>query len=216
MKVLNTILTVAITLTAFNSLAGVYDNNESRLACYQYTYQASSVKRDLYIAQKFSQVSVGSSVKPSLQDNEKILASMFAKRNEMTKSIEKNMNLRAELKKHLSVISAVVPKPNPWAQVPSSSNLSKKEIEIRDLLVQIDSLDKRQVSMTAELESLNKQIEKQKLLLSSSSVDDVQESRIAIERKAYFSQRAVDLEKELSKLQGLIRQLCKYNVLSNK
>ena len=209
MKLLNSILTVAITLTAFNSLAGVNDNNESRLACSLYSYQANFVRQDLNNAKRFSQMNVGPTVKPYMQDNEKILASMFSRRNELTKSLEKISSLRVELKKQLATLNEVVAKPNSWGWKPSASTLGKIEIEKRYLIAQIEYSEKKQTAMFVELESLNKQIEKQKLLLSSSSVDDVKESRVGIERKAYFSQRAAALEKELSKLHGLLSQLCK-------
>ncbi len=209
MKLLNSILTVAITLTAFNSLAGVNDSIESRVACSQYSYQASSVKRDLYVAQMFSRTNVGSSVRPSMQDNERILGSMFARRNELTKSLEKITLSISDFEKRVSILIKEYTFLTQQTSKRNESNIRKIKIELNDARVLVESSKKRQTALVVELESLNKQIEKQKLLLSSSSVDDVKESRVGIERRAYFSQRAADLEKELSKLQGLISQLCK-------
>ncbi len=209
MKLLNSILTVAITLTAFNSLAGVNDRNERRLSCSLYSHQASFVKYDLNNAKRFSQMNIGPIVKPSMQDNEKILGSMFVKRVELTKSLEKIALSITDSEKRVSILFKEY---SFLAQQSSERNapiIRKIKIELSDARVLDESLKKQQTAMSVALESLNKQIEKQKMLLSQTSVDDVKDSSVGIERKAYFSQRAADLEKELSKLQGLISQLCK-------
>ena len=208
MRLFNTIFVLAISFTAFNSLAKSNDSIDAKLACYQYSSHVSFLKQELSQAMFFVRSNSESSISSSLDKDEKALSSLLVRKQDL---ITKEQRLNLTKSDILKQIADLISKNS--RNIASLKSGQKVTVENSDglvqyLKIQVSRIDSLLSGVALELVSISKQIEKLKKSLSQANVENVQASQITKDRIAYFTQRSVEIQNEAAKLQKVISELC--------
>ena len=208
MRLFNTIFVLAISFTAFNSLAKSNDSIDAKLACYQYSSHVSFLKQELSQAMFFVRSNSESSISSSLDKDEKALSSLLVRKQDL---ITKEQRLNLTTSDILKQIADLISKNS--RNIASLKSGQKVTVENSDglvqyLKIQVSRIDSLLSGVALELVSISKQIEKLKKSLSQANVENVQASQITKDRIAYFTQRSVEIQNEAAKLQKVISELC--------
>lgn len=208
MRLFNTIFVLAISFTAFNSLAKSNDSIDAKLACYQYSSHISFLKQELSQAMFFVRSNSESSISSSLDKDEKALSSLLVRKQDLITK-EQRLNLtKSDLLKQITDLMSKNSR-----NIASLKSGQKVTVENSDglvqyLKIQVSRIDSLLTGVALELVIISKQIEKLQKSLSQANVENVQASQITKDRIAYFTQRSVEIQNEAAKLQKVISELC--------
>lgn len=208
MRLFNTIFVLAISFTAFNSLAKSNDSIDAKLACYQYSSHISFLKQELSQAMFFVRSNSESSISSSLDKDEKALSSLLVRKQDLITK-EQRLNLtKSDLLKQITDLMSKNSR-----NIASLKSGQKVTVENSDglvqyLKIQVSRIDSLLTGVALELVNISKQIEKLQKSLSQANVENVHASQITKDRIAYFTQRSVEIQNEAAKLQKVISELC--------
>lgn len=211
MKLFNIILTFVITFTAFSSLAKSNGSIENNLACYQYSSHTNFLKQELSQVVFFVRANSESSIASNLDSDEKFLSTLLVNKKEL-KDREQRLNLtKTDLLKQIADLVSKNSTTSPSSQWRQPASTGGSDGLIQYLKIQVARIDSQLVGVANEQFSLEKRIEKLQKELSQANVETIEDSQVTKDRRAYFSQRAVEIQNELVKLQKVVLETCATN-----